>query len=66
MKRRADSEIFDRSDTADFEMLHSPKSEVVLAAERRDSVKQAIFFDDPYSDETISASAHIRLCTTEW
>ncbi len=64
MTKRVGSEIFDRDNSTDFEMPHSQKSEVAVAAEQRDSVRQAIFFDDPYGDETMSA--HVRLCTTEW
>ncbi len=66
MKQRADSEIFDHNNLADFEIPNSQASEVAVAAEERDRVRQAIFFDNPYGDETISASANVRLCTTEW
>ena len=66
MRKKVGSEMFDRDNSTDFELLHSQKSEVAVAAEERDKVRQAIFFDNPYSDETISASANIKLCTTKW
>ena len=66
MTKKVGSEMFDRDNSTDFEIPHSQTSEVILAAEQRDSVKRAIFFDDPYGygDETMSAD--VRLCTTEW
>lgn len=66
MKRKVDPEIFDRSNSDDFEITNPHKSEVALAAERRDRVRHAVFFDDPYGYGNETISADVSLCTAEW
>ncbi len=60
------SELAGFDDGAEFEafIASQQKRGVQIIGSQRDSLKRAMFCDDPYDSETISAS--LRLGTEEW